>query len=46
MPYRSEKQARYFRLCAHNPSKATKKCPPKKVLREFEDAEQRKKGKR
>lgn len=47
MPYKSDKQARFFRLCSHAPAKAKGKCPPRKVLDEFESAEQRKKkGKR
>ncbi len=46
MPYASEKQARYFRMCRHSPGKAKGKCPARKVLKEFEDAEQRKRKKK
>lgn len=35
MPAKSAKQARFMQMCAHSPSKAYKKCPPKKVAREF-----------
>ncbi len=35
MPAVSERQARYMRMCAHQPGKAKKKCPPKSVAREF-----------
>lgn len=35
MPAKSAKQARFMRLCANAPGKATKKCPPKRVAREF-----------
>lgn len=40
MPYASKKQARFMRMCAHNPKHAKGKCPPKKVTGEFERAEQ------
>ena len=44
MPYKSAKQAAFFRLCKHNPSKANKACPPMKVLKEFEAAQQKRKN--
>lgn len=43
MPYKSERQRRFMKLCSNNPSKAKAQCPPKKVLREFADAQKRKK---
>jgi hypothetical protein len=46
MPASSEKQARFMRLCAHSPSKAYKKCPPKSVAREFMHADKKKKKKK
>jgi len=35
MPAKTAKQAAYMKMCAHHPEKAYKKCPPKKVAREF-----------
>lgn len=35
MPAKSEKQRRFMAMCAHTPGKAYKKCPSKKVAREF-----------
>lgn len=35
MPAVSKKQQKFMAICAHNPSKAKGKCPPKKVAREF-----------
>lgn len=35
MPAKSEKQARFMRMCAHKPGKARGKCPTKKVARKF-----------
>ena len=35
MPAKTERQARFMRMCAHSPGKARGKCPPKKVAREF-----------
>jgi len=35
MPAKTEKMRRYMAMCAHSPSKAKGKCPPKKVAREF-----------
>jgi len=35
MPAKTEKQARFMRMCAHNPGAAKGKCPSKKVAREF-----------
>lgn len=43
MPAKTERQARFMRLCANNPAKANKPCPSKKVAREFSHT---KKGKR
>ena len=42
MPYKSARQARFMRMCLHNPSAAKGQCPPRKVLKEFESAEQAK----
>lgn len=39
MPYESNKQRKFFEMCRNNPSKAKGKCPPKKVVKEFHDAE-------
>ena len=36
MPYKSERQKRFFRGCKHNPSKMGKKCPSKKAIAKFE----------
>lgn len=35
MPARTERQRRYMAMCAKNPKKSRKRCPPKKVAREF-----------
>jgi hypothetical protein len=35
MPAKTKKQQRFMAMCAHTPSKAKGKCPPKKVAREF-----------
>lgn len=35
-PAVSEKQARFMRMCAHNPSKARGDCPSTAVAKEFE----------
>lgn len=35
MPSKTQKQANFMRMCAHNPGAAKGKCPPKKVAREF-----------
>jgi hypothetical protein len=35
MPAKTEKQRRFMALCYGAPSKAKKKCPPKKVAKEF-----------
>jgi hypothetical protein len=35
MPAKTEKQRRYMAMCANSPSKAKKKCPSRKVAREF-----------
>lgn len=35
MPAKTPKQQRFMALCAHNPGKATKPCPPKAVAQEF-----------
>lgn len=42
MPSKTKKQANFMRLCKNAPSKARKKCPPKKVSREFVAADKRK----
>lgn len=39
MPYKSDKQRRFFEMCRNSSGKATKACPPKKVLNEFHQAE-------
>ena len=44
MPYKSAKQARFFRMCAHNPQHATGQCPDEATLSEFESAEQAQSG--
>lgn len=36
MPYKSEKQNRFFEMCRHNPGKAKKPCPTPKVIQKFE----------
>jgi hypothetical protein len=36
MPYKSEKQRRYFKMCKKNPGKARGKCPSKSAIRKFE----------
>lgn len=35
MPAKTKKQQQFMAICAHTPSKAKGKCPPKKVAREF-----------
>lgn len=35
MPAKTEKQRKFMALCGYSPAKARKKCPPKKVAREF-----------
>lgn len=35
MPAVSKKQQKFMALCATNPSKARKSCPPTKTAREF-----------
>ena len=35
MPAKSAKQQRYMAICAKNPGKARKKCPPKATARKF-----------
>lgn len=35
MPAKSDRQRKFMGLCAHQPEKATKPCPPKAVAREF-----------
>lgn len=40
MPFKSAKQRRFFEACAHGGAK--KKCPPKRVVREFIAAEAKK----
>lgn len=43
MPYKSAAQRRFFRGCAHGMQpKGGRKCPPKEVLDEYEEAERRK----
>lgn len=38
MPYESEAQKKFFRGCAHGMKpKGGRKCPPKKVIKEFEN---------
>lgn len=44
MPYKSSKQKRFFRMCANSPQKAKGKCPPKRVIEEFEKAEKKSRG--
>jgi len=44
MPAKTKRQQRFMALCANNPRKARKKCPPKKVAREF--ARTRKRGRK
>lgn len=39
MPSRSNKQARYMAMMAHNPEKARKKGPSVAVAKEFADAD-------
>ncbi len=48
MPYKSEAQERFMRGCHHGMKpKGGRSCPPKKVTREFEMAEQlRNRGKK
>jgi hypothetical protein len=45
MPSKTRKQARFMRMCASDKGrkKATKKCPHKKIAREFVKADKRKK---
>lgn len=43
MPYKSAKQARFFRMCKHSPGKATKKCPDRKTIAKFEKHKGKKK---
>jgi len=35
MPAKSKKQARFMRMCAHQPKHAKGKCPSKSLPREF-----------
>ncbi len=35
MPAKTKKQARFMRMCAHQPKHAKGKCPSKSVAREF-----------
>ncbi len=35
MPAKSKKQQQFMAICAHNPEKARKECPPKDVAEEF-----------
>lgn len=44
MPYKSDKQARFFKGCAHNRKGMKGKCPPEKVVREYEQAESQKRA--
>lgn len=46
MPSKTKKQANFMKLCANKPGKATKKCPPKKVAKEYVAADKRKRGKK
>jgi len=41
MPSRSNKQARYMAMIAHNPEKARNKGPSQAVAKEFTQADQR-----
>ena len=47
MPSKTKKQANFMRMCASSEGrkKAKGKCPPKKVAKEFAQADKRKKGK-
>lgn len=40
MPSKTPKQARFMAACAHG-AKLRKKCPPRKVSREFNQADKR-----
>ena len=35
MPSVSQAQQQFMAMCEHHPEKARKRCPPKKVAREF-----------
>jgi len=39
MPSTSKKMAGFMAVCAYNPSKARKKCPPRNVSKEFARAD-------
>lgn len=39
MPSKTIKQARFMAMCTHNPNVAQDKCPPKKVAKEFNEAD-------
>jgi hypothetical protein len=41
MPSKSKKQHNFMEMCAHNPEKAKKACPPKKVAKDFVAADKR-----
>jgi hypothetical protein len=41
MPTVSPEQRAFFHLCKENPGKATKKCPPRRVIDEFLEADNR-----
>jgi hypothetical protein len=41
MPFESEDQERFFRLCLESPDKADKPCPPRRVILEFINAQKK-----
>jgi len=36
MPYESDRQRGFFKMCEHNPKHARGKCPPRKTLEAFD----------
>lgn len=42
MPYESEAQRRFFRMCKHNPRHARGKCPGDNTIRKYEHDEKAK----